>query len=347
MPLGVAYGVRYWLACALVLAGCGTRSALDRGRARVDAGLPDAAPPPPPDAGRDAGPPPDAGTDAGPPPDAGPPCVRDRAFLPTGDVDVVFVIDRSASMGWTILDGSQSRWEIVLEAMEDVFGDLDPRVGSGALMFPSGPFCTLDDELHVTVAEDNVARVLAALDGGVIDGRSPIGLALSNAYAAFERDRPDRANRFVVLLSDGDAERCGGVVFPEISVSDARGLGIDTFGVAVAGDVSSVVAGGGRRHYDARDLDQLRSILTEIEGLLTGCVFEVPFEPSHPDHVTVRVGGAEVDHDPRRLDGWGWTGAGARSISLYGSACARRLEEAAAVEAIVACEDPDGGVVGP
>ena len=129
----------------LLLAACGTRTALDPGE--VEAPPP---PPPPPraDAGIDAGM--DTGIDAalppdsGRPPDAGPPCIRDRAVLTAQRVDVVFLIDRSSSMGWRIGTTGEVRWDILQIAMHDVLSHLDPRVSVGASFFPSGPFCELN-----------------------------------------------------------------------------------------------------------------------------------------------------------------------------------------------------------
>ena len=332
---------------SLLLCACGTRTALDT--AGIDAGPPPPPPPPPPrDAGIDAGPP-DAGTDAGTdagPSDAGPECVPDRAVLPAGVVDVVFVIDRSSSMSWTPIGGDTAPWDLLTAAMNDVFAGLDPRVGSGALYFPSGAFCTLSDELDIPIAEDNVEAILTSLEGGVIEGRSPVRFALTLAYRTLEAERAHRPNRFVVLLTDSGREGCRTEPVPDIVTSDEahRDLGVDTFVVRARGygTSSSTANGGGRRTYDAADYAGLRAALEEIERALSGCVFDVPFEPSHPSHVSVRVGGVVIPHDERRRDGWAWSGADEASISLFGEACVRRVEMSATVEAVVAC-DADAG----
>lgn len=330
--------VRLWLACGLLFVGCG-RTPLDFGRPPVGAGL-DARTSPQPDANVEVEPP-DVRRDAGPPLDASSSCVPARAVLTTGEIEVLFVIDRSMSMGWTPAGFTRTRWEAVIEVMEEVFADLEPRVGTGALLFPNGPTCALPDEPHVPIAEDNLDDVLASLTT-VVDGPSPIEYALSRAYEWFQRDRPDRANRFVVLLSDGDPTVCYGAYFPSISVRNARELGIDTFGVAVAGDIAAIVHGAGRPYYAAADHEELRTALGEIEAALTGCVFDAPFERDPTSSLRVLVDGEEVPFDPSGREGWAWTGLDDRSISLYGDTCARRLESAAVVEAVVVC-DADAG----
>ena len=336
----------------LLLAACGTRTALDLGE--IEAPPP---PPPPPraDAGIDAGM--DTGIDAalppdsGRPPDAGPPCIRDRAVSTAQRVDVVFLIDRSSSMGWRIGTTGEVRWDILQNAMHDVLSDLDPRVSVGASFFPSGPFCELNEALDVPIAPDNMPAVLAAFDRGVIEGRTPLDRAFSNAALALARDRPEGRNRFVVVLTDGDSSECGEGTRPEVDPTTVRTMyGIETFPVSVAGGGNWLIAarGGGREdpdtggYYRAEDLRSLRRVLEEIEAALTGCVFDVALATTEDSRVVVEVGGVAVPFDPLRREGWGWSGIEHRSISLFGAACTHRIEADATVEATVSC-DPDGG----
>ncbi len=341
------------IACLLLLAACGTRTALDPGEVEAPPLPPPPPPPPPPptDAGRDAGLDATLPRDSGPPPDAGPPCISGRAVLPAGQVDVVFLIDRSSSMGWQIGTSEEVRWDILQAAMHDVLSDLDPRVSVGASFFPSGPFCELNEALDVPVAPDNMPAVLAAFDRGVIDGRSPIGHAFSNAALALAHDRPEGRNRFVVVLTDGAGSECGWGSWPEEDPTTVRAIyGIETFPVSVAGRggwLTSALDGGRRdpdtgSYYLAVDLRSLRQVLEEIEAALTGCVFDVALATTELSRVVVEVGGVAVPFDSLRREGWAWSGIERESISLFGAACTGRIAANATVEATVFC-DPDAG----
>lgn len=340
--------MRGWVAWALLIAACGTRTALDPGQRATHP--PPPPPPPPIDAGMDAGPR-DAGRpDSGPPdaglsPDGGPPCIPERAVLLPGQVDVVFLIDRSSSMGWRIGTSEEIPWDILQTAMDEVLGELDPRVSTGASFFPAGPLCELSVDLDVPVAPDNMPAVLAAFERGVIDGRSPLPNAFERAALAFAIARPEARNRFIVVLSDGGLTGCFDTRRPEHTVrSVRRDFGIETFAVAIGRGGSWLVEaardGGRGRVYEGADLGSLRAVLRAIESELTGCVFDASLMTTDEAQVTVKVGGVSVPFD--RRNGWAWSGLRERSISLFGEACARRIAEDAVLEAEVTCA-PDGG----
>lgn len=296
----------------------------------------------------------DAGArDSGTPRDAGPACAPERAILPAAWVDVVFVIDRSWSMGWAINPEGDTRWDLLRVAMREVLVDLDPRVSVGAFFFPDGEFCALGPELDVPIAPDHMPRVLDVFDEGIVEGRSPALRACTRAVDALIATPYERRSRFIVLITDGDDSYCDLGSPGELELSVARWMhGVETFVVGVGALVPARLAAyawaGGRPrpgtiYYRAQDLDSLRQMLREIEDALTGCVFDLPLATTDSSRVTVLVGGVEVPFDPQRLDGWGFSATDRASVSLFGDACARRIDARATVEAIVSCDGRDGG----
>jgi hypothetical protein len=158
--------------------------------------------------------------------------------------------------------------------------------------------------------------------------------------------RPEGRNRFLVLMSDGDATTCHDG-YPALSLYDARhDHGIETFavGVAAIGSLYGYAEAGGRPGvYNAGSLDSLRAMLQEIEDTLSGCVFDVPLATTDETRVSVRVAGIEVPFDPARRAGWGWSGIARGSVSLFGRTCEQRREAHASVEIVAYCDPPDGG----
>lgn len=157
------------------------------------------------DAGIDAGLEEDAGTDAGFTEDAGL-CPDIPVPLVRPEVETIFLLDRSGSMGLT-WDGRPSgiglptRWEIVRDTLASVLPPYDSQLLFGAKLFPRGVECDVGGGLDVRPQRNGVPDVLALFDRWVPEGGTPAARALENVIADVDPESVDP--RVVVLAMDG------------------------------------------------------------------------------------------------------------------------------------------------
>lgn len=247
------------LSIVLALSACGARSGLggeeddasiDAART-VDAAL-DAALDPTRDAAVDAARTPDAPADAtfdagrDAPNDA---CTEQHYALTPIRPEIMFVIDRSTSMGWGLRGPSTpgpSRWSILVDALRAQLPRYDARTDMGATIYPSvgGDRCSVVTDPQLAPAPMQAGTLLDLVASSMPEGRTPTALSLEAAERWFAT-HPDIAHvRAVVLATDGapncntslDARRCpctGGAGLPMGCGGDAQLCLDDTRTLAV------------------------------------------------------------------------------------------------------------------
>lgn len=197
----------------LSLSACGAKTGLlaegiDSGRA-PDAGT---------DGGRDTGldAPFDVGRDA--PIDA---CAESAIALRPIRPEVMFVLDRSTSMSWSLTgpDGpGPTRWSILIDALGMQLPRYDMDSDMGLLLYPQvgGERCSVSTDPALAPAPRNARAVLDRVNSTGPGGRTPTAAALNTALRFFTT-HPDPSHvRAVVLATDGapncnaalDANRC-------------------------------------------------------------------------------------------------------------------------------------------
>jgi hypothetical protein len=254
--------------------GCGARTGLgtsdeerdawivlDLDAARRDASL-DASL----DAGRDVGldAPFDAGRDA--PIDA---CTVQTLALAPVRPEVVFVLDRSTSMGWGLTGPAApppSRWTILVDALRAQLPRYDEASDMGALLYPAegGDRCTVAPDPQLDPGPGNASRLLELVGRSGPGGRTPTFDGLEAARRWFVAHPDVTHTRAVVLATDGapncnaslDGRRCpctGGAGLPvgacrgddTLCLDDARTVaviedlargGIPTYVIGIDGD---------------------------------------------------------------------------------------------------------------
>lgn len=257
----------------IALAACGARSGLeiadDARTTSIDASIdaargPDASldafTPPPPDA------PPDAGRDA--PIDA---CSESSFALTPIRPEIMFVVDRSTSMSWSLTGPSgpgPTRWSILVDALREQLPAYDARSDMGLTLYPAegtgAERCSAAVDPQVDPAAMQAEPILERVTASSPGGRTPTAAALESAERWF-LTHPDISHvRAVVLATDGapncndslDPRRCpctGGAGLPigcmggdaQLCLDDARTLAIierlaarevPTFVIGIDGD---------------------------------------------------------------------------------------------------------------
>lgn len=186
--------------CVTLLAACGARTGLllPDADGELDAGRRDAS-------AIDARPI-DAPPDTFVPPDV---CVPRAIEVTPIRAEVMFVLDRSTSMGWALTgpDGAgPSRWSILVDTLHSELPRYDATTDMGLLLFPSddgGSFCNTAAEPQLAPREDASSSMLSIVDSTGPGGRTPTADGMASARDYF-MGHPDRSRvRAAVLATDG------------------------------------------------------------------------------------------------------------------------------------------------
>ena len=190
--LGVKTAVVVMLGAASL--GCGAKTGLEVPDASSEPDAPIAMDAPMPDVPEI----PDTGPDA---PDV--PCPDVPVPLSRTDVETVFVMDGSGSMGWTWDGlpsgaGLPSRWQIVRDTLAEVLPPFERRIAVGAKVFPDDGECLVTGGLDVMPRVGAVPEVLAMFDRWTPEGGTPTAMAIRHTL-----DVPADGPRVIVATLDG------------------------------------------------------------------------------------------------------------------------------------------------
>ncbi|UQA59860.1 vWA domain-containing protein [Polyangium aurulentum] len=274
-------------------------------------------------------------------------CGRVEFSVERKPVDILLVLDRSASMKDDPSggDGSPSKWEIVVPALQEVIKSTDDGVSWGLKVFPLGDgegACTaasFPEDILVPIAEKNASKVNAAISATSDEGDgTPTGDAINKAVEYLKGIQNDNV-KYLVLATDGDPScpKEDADEFAVEAVSAAAAAGYHTFVVGVASSASKVkalnevaIAGLEPRvdpdplapkFYIAATKDQLVTAMQTITGNAASCLFPLSEPPPNPDHVGVFIGDQQVEQDTTGTEGWNYTGPDMKGIELHGAAC--------------------------
>lgn len=224
----------------------------------------------------------DGGMDA-PPIVDGATCEPARLGLSRPGAQVLFALDRSASMaddlqGLNPAPGEPSRWDLMASALQEVLADADPLLRFGAMLYPdvepgsSGPeaLCNVDPGVDLPPARNNEGALNDLLASTDPNGGTPTAVGLREVREFFEANPAPDVPRSVVLATDG-APNCNpdtGVHRSRCVCTSERSFCLDP----MVGD------------YNCLDEDRT---LTEISGLFMELgipVYVVGIEnPARPD----------------------------------------------------------------
>jgi hypothetical protein len=255
--------------------------------------------------------------------------------------DVIFVIDRSGSMGFATADGS-SRWDALQAAMGAVLPVLNQTMYMGLLTFPYGSdpnSCLVGPSFDVQVGANTGPLISQALGNTGPNGGTPTlgALFLVERYLrAATSPRP----RYIILATDGlpnctsfdqDAIDLPPVVNEIASIR--TNLGVPTFVIGIPGGDPGLVdplnqmamAGGRPRSgpelfYDVGSTSDFERAFRAISSVATGCVYGLTSPPPDPSRVVVSFDGVTVAHNAS--NGWDFTDGTNTAIRFHGASCA-------------------------
>jgi hypothetical protein len=218
-------------------------------------------------------------------------CTSTSAAAQQIPLDIVFVIDRSASM-------SGLKWQSTTSALNQFFNDpASIGVGAGLVIFPNDKPLTCDPAdyktLDVPIAKlpTNAFALSNALPADAIGNSTPTYGALKGALqaaTAYQDAHPDH-KVIVVLATDGDPNSCGLTTIDEVAgqAKLARNYnGVLTYVIGVAGSIIAnldkvALAGGTGAAYDITfDVTQFFAKIEEIRNSALGCEFTLPPPPN-------------------------------------------------------------------
>ena len=295
------------------------------------------------------------GPDTPPPPDPDANCGITEKETSRRPVDILLVLDRSASMGWAMTSdcycsggagtGAQpcastidcttpTRWDGVAPAVKQTLQS-SSNVNWGLKFFPSpgggggpgGIQCTVDNGMDVAVGADSAATIQSQIDTADFDLGTPTTLALESA-TSYLQDLSDSNDKVILLATDGEPNCRGGninntdVEGASAACATALAAGIRVYVIGIGpnlGNLSSLArAGGTNDYYPVTSPEQLAEALSAISKIVGSCTYQTGEAPEDPDNVAVYVNKQLIEKDA--ADGWKY-GATDQEIVLTGSYC--------------------------
>lgn len=271
-------------------------------------------------------------------------------------VDVLLVLDRSASMNYSITEdcyctnsatipgtlckdttNCTSRWDAIKPAMDTTLTE-SKYVNWGLKFFASpntSSNCIVNNTIEVTLpvddsmAADSAAKVQTQIDNATLSLSTPTAAGL-NAATAYLKTVTDSNKKFILLATDGEPN-CGGspasinnddLAGANSAAAAAFAAGFPVYVIGIGPTVSNLTqmakAGGTTDYYPVSSPKQLADALSAISKFVGSCSFKADKAPDDPNNIAVYVDKQQVTKDSNN----GWTfGATSQDIELKGSYC--------------------------
>ena len=278
-------------------------------------------------------------------------CATSNAGATLPPVSLVFMIDRSGSMG----NGGQGqnlavRWTPVVSGLKSFFSDAASSNLSGSLAFfpiPDGndSECTTSFYQTPVVAMTTLPNTTAfatALDGTGPAGGTPTEPALKGALDYARTIKGQGKNVAVVLATDGQPNDCSSDVTGVGNIAQAgAGEGIKTYVIGVGpstGNLDSIAAKGGSTsaimiptNNPSQVSADLIKALGGIAASLLGCTYTLPNPPAGQ---TLDISKVNVNYTPAN---------GALQTLPYSADCSNKggwhYDNTAAPKEILLCDE--------
>jgi hypothetical protein len=291
-------------------------------------------------------------------------------------VDVLIVLDRSDSMGYSMTgdcycnsypvslrqgslcnpqpDNCGDRWTVVSTAVDQTVA-ANPNLNWGLDLFsaPSSPSCSVSLVPQVLVGPANVAQIQSLLAAMDLQLWTPTAAAVNAARMYFESLK-DGNDKVILLATDGEPNCKNGkassdddmpATIDAVAAAAAEGFPVFVVGIGPTQALANLDAlaqvGGTGHFYPADSAQSLAESLATISKIVsTTCEFQTPMAPPDDSKVYVYVDKTLIKQATASTDD-GWLfGATSSTIVLTGSYCESLLAGApSTVQIIFGCKD--------
>lgn len=279
-------------------------------------------------------------------------CATSSASVAAPPVHLVFMIDRSGSMGNSKQAGQnlEVRWKPVALGLDAFFADdASQNVSASIAFFGQGDTkeveCSADTYKTPAVSMRKLPEAKAfsdALAGTSPKGGTPTKPALEGAIAYAKEVKaslPAGERVAIVLATDGDPNDCSSTAENVAEVAAAVKDEIPTYVIGVGPDTTkldTIAKGGGTDHAimiptsdPAQVSADLRAAVGQIKAQQLGCNYPLP---APPNGQTLDVNAVNVDYTPK---------GGALQTLAYSTDCANpngwHYDNAATPKEVVMC----------
>jgi uncharacterized protein YegL len=278
-------------------------------------------------------------------------CATSSASVAAPPVHLVFMIDRSGSMGNTKWGNNiDVRWRPVVAGLDAFFADdANHNVTASIAFFSQGDTeaveCSADSYKTPAVSMRKLPEAKAfsdALGGTTPSGGTPTKPALQGAIAYAQQVKatlPAGEKIAIVLATDGDPNDCSSTAENVADVASAVKADIPTYVIGVGPDTTkldTIAKGGGTDHAimiatknPGQVSADLRSAVSQIKAQQLGCNYPLPAPPSGQ---TLDVNAVNVDYTPAN---------GKEQTLAYSADCSNangwHYDDAAAPKEVVMC----------
>jgi len=251
-------------------------------------------------------------------------CATSSKAVVAPPVHLVFMIDRSGSMGNTQEAGNnlEVRWKPVVSGLDAFFADgANSNVSASIAFFaqgisknsPKGMECSADTYKTPAVSMRQLPDAKAfssALDGVDPQGGTPTKPALQGAIAYAQQIKaslPAGEKVAIVLATDGDPNDCSSTAENVADVAAAVKGEIATYVIGVGPDTTkldTIAQGGGtgkaimiKTSNPAQVSADLRAAVGQIKAAQLGCNYPLPAPPAGQ---SLDVNAVNVDYTPAK-----------------------------------------------
>lgn len=302
----------------------------------------------------------------------GEPDLPEEAAAPTADancgsagrktvrqpVDVLLVLDRSASMNYSIADSNacycsqaeatangygsvcrntvdcKTRWNAVKDGMKATLANSQyVNWGLKFFMTPNAAECAVTPDPEVPIGADTAAKIQQQIEAADQSLSTPTTAAI-NAAVAYLKTVDDGNKKFILLATDGEPN-CGvssrtgrgdintvDVTGATTAMTAAKAAGFTAYVIGIGPSLANLTqlaqAGSGRDFFPATSPEQLAEALSSVSSIVGSCSFQASEAPPDPNNVAVYVNKQQVS----RSDDGGWKyGASEKEIILTGKYC--------------------------
>ena len=219
---------------------------------------------------------------------ARPQAIREEVRILKEGIDIVIALDVSTSMLAEDFQSQGARKNRLAAAKEVIESFAQSRESDriGMVVFASRAYPACPLTLDHDWLRDNLKRI----ETGMIEDGTAIGSGLMSAVGCLRRS--DAKSRVVILLSDGRMN--AGEIDPETAAAAARALGVKVYTIGIGshgparypvtdplgrtiykdaaaeldeGMLKMIALKSGGRYYRATDMESLKNIYHEIDGL--------------------------------------------------------------------------------